>query len=166
MSTDDVHADRRRILMRTLVAALAIACAPCALMATNGYLPTAGAKPIFSTDSRGFVNTPARCDGPQTPVFAGRTPLSLIAICQDKRGGFEYRGMRVRDGALLRLPARQLSNGCFGASTKDITYTVSERKLLLTAGLRVVRDEVMLEVADFAVPEEAAVTKASGTVGG
>lgn len=165
MSTDDVRADRWRILMRTLVAAFVIACAVCALMATNGYLPSARAKPDFSTDSRGFVNTPARCDGPQTPVLAGRTALSLIAICRDKRGRYEYRGMRLRDGALLRLPATELSNGCFGASTKDITYTVSERKLLLTAGLRVVRDEVMLEVADFTEPEEAAVTKTSGKVG-
>lgn len=167
MSIDDAHTDWLRILLRTLLAAAAIGGAVIALMATNGYLPVAAAKPAFAIDGRGYVNTPARCDARQTPVFAGRTPLSLIAICQGKNGGYEYRGMRLRDGALLKLPAGKLHNGCFGASTKDITYTVSERKLLLTAGLRVVRDEAMLEFKDFTAepPVEAPVDKASGSVG-
>ncbi|MCP9276743.1 hypothetical protein [Mycolicibacterium arenosum] len=167
MSIDDARADWLRTLLRTLLAAAAVGAALCTLMATNGYLPLAAAKPAFVVDGRGYVNTPARCDAAQTPVFAGRTPLSLIAICQDKRGGYEYRGMRLRDRALLKLPAEQLGNGCFGASTKDITYTVSERKLLLTAKLRVVRDEAMLEFTDFTAeaPAAAPVDKASGTVG-
>lgn len=150
--------------MRTLVAAFVVAAAIGALMATNGYLPRAAAK-TFATDDRGFVGTPARCDGAQDPVAAGRTPLSLIAICRDARGRYEYRGMRLRDGAPLTLPATQLANGCFSASTPEITYTVSERKLLLTAGLRVVRDEAMLEFRDYTAPAVAAVTKASGKVG-
>lgn len=167
MSTDDARADWLRVLLRTLLAAAAIGGALFALMATNGYLPMAAAKPAFVVDGRGYVNTPARCDAAQTPVFAGRTPLSLIAICQGKNGGYEYRGMRLRDGALLKLPAAKLGNGCFGASTPDITYTVSERKLLLTAKLRVVRDESMLESTDFTAetPVVAPVDKASGTVG-
>ena len=161
MSIDDAPAVWLRIAMRTLVVATVIASAVGGLTATNGHLPVAAAAPVFTVDGRGYANTPARCDGPQTPVFAGRTPLSLIAICQGDRGGYEYRGMRIRDGALLRLPAKKLGNGCFGASTKDITYTVSERKLLLTAGARIVRDEVMLESEDFT---EAPVNKASGSV--
>jgi hypothetical protein len=166
MSIDDVRGAWLRALVRTLLAAAAILGTVCALLATNGYLPMASAKPAFTIDARGFANTPARCDGPQAPVFAGRTPLSLIAICQGPRG-YEYRGMRLRDGAKLILPARQLGNGCFGASTEDITYTVSGRKLLLTAGLRVVRDETMLEFKDFATeaPAAAPVDKASGSVG-
>lgn len=166
MSIDAVRGARLRTLVRTLLAAAAIVGAVFALMATNGYLPLASAKPAFTIDARGFANTPARCDGPMAPVFAGRTSLSLIAICQSSRG-YEYHGMRLRDGAVLKLPARQLGNGCFGASTEDISYTVSDRKLLLTAGLRVVRDEPMLEFKDFVTdaPAAAPVDKASGTVG-
>jgi len=163
MPSDDARADRMRALVRTMLAAAAIVGAACALMATNGYLPVASAKPAFSIDGRGFVNTPARCDGPQTPVLAGRTPLSLIAICQGDRGGYEYRGMRLRDGALLNLPAKKLGNGWFGANTPDITYTVSQNKLLLTAGARIVRDEAMLEFKDFTAT--APLDKASGRVG-
>jgi hypothetical protein len=165
MSTNDAHPDVLRVLTRTLLAALVIAGAVCALMATNGYLPRAGAQPVFTLDGRGYVNTPAHCDGPQTPVFAGRTSLSLVAICKDPAGTYQYRAMRIRDGAPQALPATQLGNGCFGASTPDITYTVSSRKLLLTAKLRVVRDEAMLDVKDFTVPDVAPVTKASGQVG-
>lgn len=167
MSTNDGGAERLRTLLRAALAALILAAAFCALLATNGALPSAGAKPpVGATDSHGYVNSPARCDGPQTAVVVGRTSLSQIAICTDNRGHYEYRGVRLRDGALQRLPAKSMANGCFGARTEQIAYTVSKNKLLLTAGLRVVRDEVMLEFKDFRVPAVAPVvaevSKASG----
>ena len=124
--------------------------------------------PATPTDSKGYVNSPARCDGPQTAVLIGRTALSLIAICTDNRGHYEYRGMRLRDGALLKLPAAAMANGCFGARTEQVAYTVSEQKLLLTAGLRVIRDEPMLEFRDYRVPvapAAATLSKASGSTG-
>lgn len=165
MPIPDVRRARIRATTRTIVAALAAVIAVLAPMATNGYSPRADAKPPV-LDGAGFVNSPARCDGGRSPVLAGRTALSLVVICRDSRGRYEYRGVRLRDGAPLELPATALGNGCFGASTKDITYTVSKRKLLLTAGLRVVRDEAMLEFRDFATSEEAPITKAAGQVGG
>jgi hypothetical protein len=169
MQTNDVRAERRRAPLRAAVAALILGCASFALLATNSALPMASAKPPAApTDSQGYVNSPARCDGPQTAVVIGRTPLSLIAICTDNRGHYEYRGMRLRDGALLKLPAAAMANGCFGARTEQVAYTVSEKKLLLTAGLRVIRDEPMLEFRDFrvpVVPVTAPVTKASGSTG-
>jgi hypothetical protein len=166
MQTKDVRAGRRRAPLRTAVAALIVGGASFALLATNGALPLAGAKPPAApTDSQGYVNSPARCDGPQTAVLIGRTTLSLIAICTDNRGYYEYRGMRLRDGALLKLPAAAMANGCFGARTEQIAYTVSAQKLLLTAGVRVIRDEPMLEFRDFRAPAVAPVTKASGSTG-
>lgn len=160
MSTNDAPAGRLRALPHAAVAALVAGFALVAPLAMNGALPSAAAAP--PSDSHGYVNSPARCDGPQAAVLIGRTPLSLIAICSDNRGHFEYRGMRLRDGALLKLPAAAMANGCFGARTEQIAYTVSKKKLLLTAGLRVVRDEPMLEFRDYRTPEAAPVVKASG----
>ena len=116
-----------------MVAALIFGCASCAVMATGVTLPSAAAKPLADADARGFVNSPARCEPQQTAVVIGRTKLSLIAICADGRGGYEYRGVRLSDQAMLRLPATTLANGCFGARTDAVFYTVSERKLLLTS---------------------------------
>ena len=121
-------------------------------------LPTAVAQPLGGTDARGFVNSPARCDPQQTAVVAGRTKLSLIAICADGRGRYEYRGVRLADQALQRLPATTMANGCFGARTDQVSYTVSERKLLLTSGARVIRDEAMVEFKDFRVATAAPVS--------
>jgi hypothetical protein len=145
-----------------MVAALIAGCAAGAVLATGVALPSAGATPLTGADARGFVNSPARCDPQQTAVVIGRTKLSLIAICADGRGGYEYRGVRVSDQAVMRLPATALDNGCFGAHTDQVTYTVSERKLLLTSGMRIMRDETMLEFKDFRKPDVGVVTQMSG----
>jgi hypothetical protein len=128
-------------------------------MAMGAALPSAAAKPVADADARGFVNSPARCDPQQTAVVIGRTKLSLIAICADGRGGYEYRGVRLSDQAMLRLPATTLANGCFGARTDQVVYTVSERKLLLTSGIRIMRDEAMVEFKDFRTPGVAALAQ-------
>jgi hypothetical protein len=145
-----------------MVAALIAGCAAFAAVATGVALPSAAATPLTDADARGFVNSPARCDPQQTAVVIGRTKLSLIAICADGRGRYEYRGVRLSDRALMRLPATALANGCFGAHTDQVVYTVSERKLLLTSGIRIMRDEAMVEFKDFRTPGVGVVTQMSG----
>jgi len=121
--------------------------------ATATTLPSAAATPpSVSADSRGRADPDAGCGPDQTAVVRGRTALSAVAICTDGRGHYEYRGVRLSDRAVLVLPARPMSNGCFGARSDAVDYTVSERKLLLTAGLRVLRDESMTEFADYRIP--------------
>jgi hypothetical protein len=133
--------------------------------ATSADLPVAGATPpTVPTDAQGYVNSPARCAPNQTAVAVGRTPLSLVAICTDGRGYYEYRGMRLSDRAMMILPAEALSNGCFGAHSDAVSYTVSERKLLLTTGMRVLRDEPMLEFKDYRTPSEAPITKTAAQI--
>jgi hypothetical protein len=149
MARTNARAQRRRSWLRGMVAALIFGCASCAVMATGVTLPSAAAKPLADADARGFVNSPARCEPQQTAVVIGRTKLSLIAICADGRGGYEYRGVRLSDQAMLRLPATTLANGCFGARTDAVFYTVSERKLLLTSEIRIIRDEAMVEFKDY-----------------
>jgi hypothetical protein len=161
MATMSVQAERLRWLFLAMVAVLLLPAAMCASMATDEALPSAKAQPLAGTDAQGFVNSPARCDPQQMPVVVGRTPLSLIAICSDSRGYFEYRGMRLSDGALQKLPAAPLANGCFGASTDTVSYTVSEHKLLLMSGIRIIRDEVMLGFRDYRAPAAAPVSQQS-----
>jgi hypothetical protein len=139
--------------MLDCVAALLVAGAAVLLLATGTTLPDAAATPpSVSADSRGQTDPAARCGADRTAVVLGRTALSLVAICTDGRGHFEYRGVRLSDRAVLVLPARPMSNGCFGARSDAVDYTVSQRKLLLTAGLRVLRDEPMTDFVDYRVP--------------
>jgi hypothetical protein len=156
MATMSGRAERLRGLCLAMVAALLFPGVLCFAVATDAALPSANAQPLTGTDALGFVNSPARCDPQQIPVVVGRTPLSLIAICSDSRGNFEYRGMRLSDGALQKLPATPLANGCFGASTDTVSYTVSEHKLLLMSGMRIIRDETMLGFRDYRAPAPAA----------
>lgn len=151
--------------MRGSVAALFVAAAMGPTLAMFVTLPTADAKPpTVPTDSQGYVNSPARCGADQTAVVVGRTALSLVAICTDGHGRYQYRGIRLSDRAVLTLPAKSLSNGCFGARTDAVDYTVSERKLLLTAGLRVLRDETMVEFKDYRIPSEGGSEATRGVV--
>ncbi|WP_142271466.1 hypothetical protein [Mycobacterium sp. AT1] len=146
--------------MRTVVAAVLAVGAAAVTTATGMALPGAAATPpTVPTDSQGYVESPARCGPGQSAVVLGRTALSLVAICGDGRGHYEYRGIRLSDRAVLVLPARKMANGCFGASSDAVDYTVSERKLLLSTGLRVLRDETMTEFLDYRVA--APVTKLS-----
>jgi hypothetical protein len=158
MVATNARAGRLRAVLHGVVATLACGAAFGAVVATGTTLPAAVAQPLGGTDALGFVNSRARCDPQQTAVVAGRTNLSLIAICADGRGNYEYRGVRLADQALQRLPATTLANGCFGARTDQVSYTVSERKLLLTSGVRVIRDEAMVAFKDYRV---AAVTPVS-----
>jgi hypothetical protein len=159
MARTDAQAERRRGVLHATVAALIFGCALCVIMATSAALPSAGAQPLAGTDARGFVNSAARCDPHQTAVVIGRTNRSPIAICADGGGRYEYRGVRLSDLAMQRLPATKLANGCFGARTEQIFYTVSARKLLLTSGIRIVRDEAMVEFRDYRTPEAAPVSQ-------
>jgi len=89
MSTNDASARRPRATLRAVVATPIVGFAMFASLATNGALPSADAKPpAVPTDSQGYLNSPARCDGLQRAVVIGRTPLSLVAICQDKGGAY------------------------------------------------------------------------------
>jgi hypothetical protein len=140
-------------MVRAVVAAVLLSGGVGPALATLSDLPTASATPpTMPTDGQGFVNSPARCAPNQSAVLVGRTAVSLVAICADGRGGYEYHGMRLSDGAVLVLPAKPLSDGCFGAHTNAIDYTVSDRKLLLTVGPRVLRDEAMVDVKDYRTP--------------
>jgi hypothetical protein len=121
---------------------LTVATAACsALLAI--VVPSATAAP--ATDSQGFVDSAARCTTPDTAAAFGSTATSRVAICQTPGGQYEYRGVRVRDGAKLIVPASRSDDGGFVAENDGITYTVTANSLVVSVGKQVIREEPMVD---------------------
>jgi hypothetical protein len=121
---------------------LTIAAAAClGLLAVT--VPSATAEP--TTDSQGYVDSTARCSSPNTAAAFGSTDSSRVAICESPSGTYEYRGVRVRDGAKLVIPATRSSDGKFVAENDGITYTVSPSSLVVSTGSEVIRTETMVD---------------------
>jgi hypothetical protein len=109
-----------------------------------------------ATDDRGLVDSTARCAAPDSAVAFGRTDSSRVAICVDPDGRYEYRGVRVRDGATLITSAEPSGDGGFVAENDGVTYTVTASSLVVAVGERVIRDEPMV---DFQEPDSPAEPK-------
>ncbi len=118
--------------IRAAGVAAASACAAVLLTA----LPSAGAAPSF--DSQGYLDSTARCS--DAAVLFGSTDSSRVAICKTS-GGYQYRGVRVRDGAKLIVSASSSGDGSYTATNDGITYTVSSTSLLVKSGGTVIRKE-------------------------
>jgi hypothetical protein len=127
----------RTVLVRT---ALATAASTVALLAVA---PSASSAP--PSDSRGYIDSTARCAAPATAVVFGSTAGSRVAICKLADGDLEYRGVRVRDGAKLIAAASQSADGAFTASRDGIEYMVTADALVISAAEKVIRDEPMLD---------------------
>jgi hypothetical protein len=106
-------------------------CAAMILGLSAGLLPTAAAQPSYRTDDRGFVDSGVRCEAPQTAVAFGRTEQSLVAICVDPDGHYEYRGARLGDDAVLAVVAEPTVPGEFFAQKDGVTYTVTAKDLVI-----------------------------------
>ena len=118
-----LHAQRRgagSVLLAAITLALSL-----------GPLPLAAAQPSYPTDDRGFVDTKVRCEAPQSAVFFGRTDQSLVAICLDPAGHYEYRGARLGDDAVLTVVAEPTVPGEFFAQKDGATYTVTATDLVI-----------------------------------
>ncbi|MCI4674725.1 hypothetical protein [Candidatus Mycolicibacterium alkanivorans] len=112
-------------------------------------LPSAAAAPAF--DSQGYVDSTARCAG--TAVLFGSTDTSRVAICPSSSGGYEYRGVRVRDGAKLILTATPSGSGSFVAENDGITYTVNSRALTVSSGRNTIRSESWVDFHGSQAPK-------------
>lgn len=106
-------------------------------------LPLALAAPtaVPPADSQGYLDSTARCTKPNTAVVFGTTETSRVAICKTPGGEFEYRGVRVRDGARLIVTASRTSAGAYVASNDGVTYTVTAKTLSVSANGDNVRTE-------------------------
>ena len=121
---------------------LIVAAAACTALFAVG-VPSATAAP--ATDDQGYVDSTARCSPPNTAVLFGTTDSSRVAICKTPSGQFEYRGVRLRDGAKLIVPASQSGDG-FVADNDGMTYTVTSKSLAVGLGGKVIREEPIVDV--------------------
>jgi hypothetical protein len=129
----------RRIRLIVATAAVAVVCGS----------PFATAAP--ATDTAGYVESTARCSSPNTVVLFGTTDSSRVAVCKTSNGQYEYRGVRISDGAQLVVNASPSGDG-FVADNNGVSYTVTARSLSVRMGDKVIRDEPMV---DFHRPESA-----------
>ena len=98
-----------------------------------------------ASDSRGYVDSTARCAPPSRAVAFGYTSTSRVAICKDDSSGqYQYRGVRVSDGARLILAAKSTDGG-YVAENDGITYTVTSSALEISSGSEQIRSETMLD---------------------
>jgi hypothetical protein len=121
-------------------------------------LPSAAADP--ETDALGFVDSTARCAAPDTAVVFGSTATSRVAICQTQSGKYEYRGVRISDGAKLVVPASASDDGGYTAENDDVTYTVTSSSLVVSEGNQVIHQEPMVYFHGPKTPEESPATSA------
>lgn len=103
------------------------------LVGISGVAVEAGAEPAsLPSDDRGFVDSKVRCEeAPQSAVAFGRTEQSLVAICVDRNGHYEYRGARLGDDAVLTVVAEPTVPGEFFAQKDGVTYTVTAKQLII-----------------------------------
>lgn len=139
--------------------AVAVASAAAALLVVA--LPSAIAAPAF--DGEGYLNSTARCAAPNAVVVFGSTERSRIAICTTPGGGYEYRGVRVSDGAKLIVPAEASGDGTFVAENGGIGYLVTAKSLFVSEGNTVIREEAMVDFhgAQAPAPQSATPTPAT-----
>ncbi len=117
-----------------------VAAAACAALLVLP-LPSAAADP--GTDALGFTDSTARCAAPDTAVAFGSTATSRVAICKTPSGKYEYRGVRISDGAKLVVPASASGDGGYLAENDGITYTVTSSSLVVSDGDQVIHREPM-----------------------
>ena len=111
-------------------------------------LPSATAAP--AADDQGYVDSTARCAPPSAVVVFGSTDTSRVAICRTPGGQYEYRGVRIRDGAKLIAPASKSGDDEYVADNNGISYTVTANSLIVSSGNQTTREERMV---DFHAPE-------------
>ncbi len=142
-------------------AGLAVAAAS-ALIAVGvplaAYTSTAAPAAAPQSDGEGYVNSTARCTAPSTAVMFGTTETSRVAICQTASGTYQYRGVRVSDGARLVTTASKTSSDAFVANNDGVTYTVTPTALSVTASGNTFRTETW---TDYNGPEAPASTATS-----
>lgn len=96
--------------------------------------PVAPAAPAaMPMDAHGFVDSAARCGADQQAVALARTERAAIAVCRDG-DAYTYRGVRLRDGAALRLDDVRLIPAGFEARNDTTTYRLTSTELVVIAG--------------------------------
>jgi hypothetical protein len=116
----------------------------------GGAVPMTAAPTPFPSDDRGFIDSSARCHGSRPAYAIGRTPGSLVVICGEETGRYEYLGVRLSDAAVMRTAAQTDSTRSFLARKSGVLYAVSPTELKVTSGDTVIKQEPMIEYREVA----------------
>ena len=150
----------RSFTLRNSGLALAAAAASAAV-AIGVPLAMAAPTAVPPSDTGGYLDSTARCTAPDTAVLFGTTKTSRIAICKTAAGAYEYRGVRVTDGAKLILTAEKTSSDTYVINNDGVKYTVTPTALSVTANGDTFRTETW---TDFHAPASPA-TPGTATTG-
>ena len=136
------------------------AAAASALIAVGVPLALAVPTSAPPSDGEGYFNSTARCTAPETAVIFGATESSRVAICKTASGSYQYRGVRVSDGARLITTASQTSTNSFVANNDGVKYTVTPTALSVTANGDTFRTETW---TDYHGPQAPASSTSTAT---
>ncbi|WP_328356458.1 hypothetical protein OG976_00610 [Mycobacterium sp. NBC_00419] len=115
----------------------------------------------YKADSKGYVNTKARCDERQTLMAYGRTERSLAVICVNPDATLQYRGVRLRDDAAIQVSASRGSDGTVVANNDGVTYSISPTVFLVSEGDNVIYRDSWLEFQQPSFSGESTATSAT-----
>ena len=100
------------------------ASAAAAALAIGVPLAMAAPTAVPPSDTGGYLESTARCTAPDTAVLFGTTKTARVAICKTA-SGYEYRGVRVSDGAKLVAAAKQTSSDSYAVENDGVKYTIN-----------------------------------------
>lgn len=152
---------RKTALRKTSLRKSGLAAAAASALIAVG-VPLALAVPTSAppSDGEGYVSSTARCTAPDTAVIFGSTESSRVAICKTASGSYQYRGVRVSDGAKLIATASQTSANSFVANNDGVKYTVTPTALSVTANGDTFRTETW---TDYHGPQAPASSTSTAT---
>lgn len=107
--------------------------------------PAAQPAAAFAIDEHGFVESEARCDPAQHPVAIGRTSKSEVVVCEGAGGRYHYTGVRLSDGAAMRLDDVRVTPTGFEAHSDGARYVISSKELVVMSGPQLVARDAMVE---------------------
>jgi len=136
---------------------LIVAVAACSALLAYGQPPAIAAP---ASDGQGYLDSTARCPSSSTAVFFGSTANSRVAICKSSDGSFQYRGVRVSDGAKLIIAAKPSGNG-YTAVNNGISYSLDSSFLTVASGGQTVRNEAWVDYHGSTSPRGSAGSSAS-----
>ena len=134
-----------------------------ALVAIGVPLAIAAPTAAPPSDGQGYVNSTARCTAPDTAVIFGATDTSRVAICKTAGGEYQYRGVRVSDGAKLIAAATQTAGNTFVVKDDGTTYTVTPQALSVTINGDTFRTETWADYHGPQAPASSSTTPSTST---
>ncbi|MGW4019119.1 RDD family protein [Rhodococcus ruber] len=101
---------------------------------------------IPGTDAQGFVAVAGgRCNATDPAVLIGRTPQSLVIICQTASGRLYYKGVRLSDSATIEIDDPVRTELGYVVTNEGVQYWIDRDALVITRAGTQLADEPMLQ---------------------